>query len=380
MFRRSDGGFFGKTDRVTPIVTISPFARLPSLRRLPRAVAPPMVVLMAVVIWSGPSGAEPGATSVYQRQVEPAPTPEAGNAAPASSNAAPASGNPAPASGNAAPATATVATGEPEDAAAQAERIVLSSAAVIARSQSFSVRFRQKARVGDRVLVGTGRYVQSGQGEEQRFRFDSTLTGDSETFEFTEVSDGLFCWTHRHNGEEAASLQRIDVRRVRSKLTELKAPDAADGASYLGGLQRMIRLLRHWFRFTKAMPLDLEGQPVWLVEGSWSADLLPIVLPALKDRVAQEGGIRACDLPDGMPWQVRIAIGRNDLMPRRIEWLAIPGPRPVADGPLEPIAVLDFHDAEIDGPIDPTAFFYQPASAGLIDVTEMTVGTLGLMR
>lgn len=361
MFRRSDGGFFGKTDRVTPIVTISPFARLPSLCRLPPAFASLMVL---VVICAGPGRAEPGATSVYQRQVEPAPTAESGNAAPATGAAA----------------RATAATGEPEDAAAQAERIVLSSAAVIARSQSFSVRFRQKARIGDRVLVGTGRYVQSGQGEEQRFRFDSTLTGDSETFEFTEVSDGLFCWTHRHNGEEAASLQRIDVRRVRSKLAELKAPDAADGASYLGGLQRMIRLLRHWFRFTKATPLDLEGQPVWLVEGSWAADLLPIVLPSLKDRVAQEGGIRACDLPDGMPWQVRIAIGRNDLMPRRIEWLAIPGPRPVADGPLEPIAVLDFHDAEIDGPVDPTAFFYQPASAGLIDVTEMTVGTLGLMR
>lgn len=361
MFRRSDGGFFGKTDRVTPIVTISPFARLPSLCRLPPAFASLMVL---VVICAGPGRAEPGATSVYQRQVEPAPTAESGNAAPATGAAA----------------RATAATGEPEDAAAQAERIVLSSAAVIARSQSFSVRFRQKARIGDRVLVGTGRYVQSGQGEEQRFRFDSTLTGDSETFEFTEVSDGLFCWTHRHNGEEAASLQRIDIRRVRSKLAELKAPDAADGASYLGGLQRMIRLLRHWFRFTKATPLDLEGQPVWLVEGSWAADLLPIVLPSLKDRVAQEGGIRACDLPDGMPWQVRIAIGRNDLMPRRIEWLAIPGPRPVADGPLEPIAVLDFHDAEIDGPVDPTAFFYQPASAGLIDVTEMTVGTLGLMR
>lgn len=361
MFRRSDGGFFGKTDRVTPIVTISPFARLPSLCRLPPAFASLMVL---VVICAGPGRAEPGATSVYQRQVEPAPTAESGNAVPATGAAA----------------RATAATGEPEDAAAQAERIVLSSAAVIARSQSFSVRFRQKARIGDRVLVGTGRYVQSGQGEEQRFRFDSTLTGDSETFEFTEVSDGLFCWTHRHNGEEAASLQRIDIRRVRSKLAELKAPDAADGASYLGGLQRMIRLLRHWFRFTKATPLDLEGQPVWLVEGSWAADLLPIVLPSLKDRVAQEGGIRACDLPDGMPWQVRIAIGRNDLMPRRIEWLAIPGPRPVADGPLEPIAVLDFHDAEIDGPVDPTAFFYQPASAGLIDVTEMTVGTLGLMR
>jgi hypothetical protein len=41
---------------------------------------------------------------------------------------------------------------------------------------------------------------------------------------------------------------------------------------------------------------------------------------------------------------------------------------------------MDFHDAEIDGPIDPTAFFYQPASAGLMDVTEREVNSLQLMR
>ena len=359
MFRRSADGFFGKTDRVTLIVTLSPFARLSSRRRLPVAAMP----LAMVAVWAGSGGADPVATSVYQRRAEPRPVADA-----------------APAAETSGTATVTTATGESEDTAAQAERIVVSSAAVIARAQSFSVRFRQKARIGDRVLVGTGRYVQSGQGEEQRFRFDSTLTGDTETFEFTEVSDGLFCWTHRHNGEEPVSLQRVDVRQVRSKLAELKAPDAADGASYLGGLQRLIRLLRHWFRFTKATAVDLEGQPVWLVEGQWFDNTLPVLLPQLKDRATADAGIRACDLPDGVPWHVQIAIGRNNLVPRRIEWLAIPGSRPVADGPLEPIGVMDFHDAEIDGPVDPTAFFYQPASAGLLDVTERAVNSLQLMR
>ena len=360
LFRLPAAGFFGKTVRVTPIVTTASFARLARFRRLSWAVAP----LVMVGICATTGGADPAATSVYQRQVEPNRSDAGGGE----------SGDPAEQAG--AVAVGAVA----EDAAAQAERIVVSAAAVIARAQSFSVRFRQKARVDDRVLVGTGRYVQSGQGEEQRFRFDSTLTGDSETFEFTEVSDGLFCWTHKHNGQETIQLQRVDVRRIRSRLAELKAPDAADGASYLGGLQRVMRLLRHWFRFTRATPVDLDGEPVWLVEGDWFAAFLPIALPQVKHRLTAEGGIRACDLPDGVPWKLRIAIGRNDLVPRRIEWLAIPGKRPVADGPLEPIAVMEFHDAEIDGRVDPTAFFYQPATTGLIDVTEMAVNTLGLLR
>lgn len=348
--RRFAGGFFRKTDRVTLIVTTGSPSSCPSpRRRLPAA----LVAVAVAAGWAEPGAADPAGTSVYQRQTEPA----ADEASRPGAAAAP-----------------------PEDAAAQAERIVLSSLAVIARAQSFSVKFRQKARVGDRVLIGTGRYLQAGQGEDQRFRFDSTLVGDTETFEFTEVSDGLFCWTHRHNGEEPPSLQRVDVRRIRSRLAELKAADAADGSCYLGGLQRMLRLLRHWFRFTRATPADLDGQPVWVVEGGWFMDFLPIVLPQLKERATAEGGIRACDLSDGMPWEVRIAVGRNDLVPRRIEWLAIPGKRPVADGPLEPIAVMDFHDIEIDAAVDPTAFFYQPAGTGLIDVTDMMVGGLGLMR
>lgn len=267
-----------------------------------------------------------------------------------------------------------------EDAAAQAERIVASSLAAIAGAESVSLKFRQKVRIGDRVLVGTGRYVQAGRGEEQRFRYDSTLTCDTESFEITEVCDGLFCWLHRDLGEEPERLERLDVRRIRGRLAELGVPDAADGAAYLGGLQRALRLVRHWFRFTRAAPGDLDGQPVWIVEGEWPQEHLALILPDLAPRVAAAEVIGPAELPDGVPWQVRFWIGRGDLIPRRVEWLAIPGVRPVADAAPEPIAVLDFHDIALDGPVDATAFFYQPATTGLVDVTDMQVKSLGPMR
>jgi hypothetical protein len=359
LFRRSGGGFFGKILKVDPTVTTQPPARLPVFRgRLAMAT---VLVAAGPTAWTcaiRPAGGDQPAASVYSRGADPV------------------EGGVRPAGASDAAATAAAAA----DAAAQAERIVASSLAVLARADSVSLKLRQKARVGDRVLVGTGRYVQSGQGEEQRFRFDSTLTCDTETFELTEVSDGLFCWSHRHNGNEPATLQRVDVRRVRGRLAELKAPEAADGTVYLGGLQRTLRLLRHWFRFTQATPGDLEGVPVWIVDGSWPTELLTYVLPELKDRAATPGGIAPADLPDGTPWSVRLCIARNDLVPRRVEWLAIPGPRPVADAPPEPIAVMDLYDVELNGPIDATAFFYQPATEGLVDITEMHVNGLGLMR
>lgn len=367
MFRRSDGGFFDKTLKVDLIVTIRPSASLPGFRhRL-------AVIAAGLAVWTGAADrldADQPAASVYSRRSDPAAA--GGAAEPTPKPDATATATPDAASQAAVQAAA--------EAAAQAERIMASSLAVLARADSITLKLRQKARVGDRVLVGTGRYVQSGQGEEQRFRFDSTLTCDTETFELTEVSDGLFCWTHRHNGNEPATLQRIDVRRVRGRLAELKAPEAADGTVYLGGLQRSLRLLRHWFRFTQATPGDLDGVPVWILDGSWPTELLTYVLPELKDRAATPDAIGPADLPDGTPWCIRMCIAKNDLVPRRVEWLAIPGPRPVADAPPEPIAVMDLYDVELNGPVDATAFFYQPATEGLVDVTEMSVNGLGLMR
>ena len=269
---------------------------------------------------------------------------------------------------------------ERQEAAAQAERIVASSLARLGRAESVSLRLRQRVRIGDRVLVGAGRYLQEGQGEEQRFRLETTLSCDTEAFSITEVCDGLFCWTDRREGEEPPTLHRVDVQRVRAQLEKLKAPDPTDTAPYLGGLQRNLWWIRQWFRFTSAATAELDGRPVWVVEGGWPPTSLPSLLPDLADAAEKPGGVRPEDLPDGVPWAVRFTIGRDDLLPRRYEFLAIPGPRPVAAGPVEPIAVVDLLEIELDGPVDTTAFYYQPASEGLIDITDFWVSSLGLMR
>jgi hypothetical protein len=282
-----------------------------------------------------------------------------------------------------APGPPRAAVGTAADAAdsPQAERIVSGALAAISRADSFSCRIRQKARIGDRVLVGAGRYVQAGQGGERRFRFESTLKCDTESFEQLEVCDGLFCWMYRRNGPETAVLQRVDVRRVLDQLDQLKAPEGVDPAPYLGGLPRMLWLLRESFRFTPATAADFGGAGVWVVDGVWDPERLAGLMPELAEQARQPDGVAAAVLPDGIPWRIRLAIGRNDLLLRRVEWLAIPGPRPVAAAAVpEPIAVLDIDEPQLGGPVDTAAFFYQPATTGLMDVTEQHVKTLQLMR
>ena len=101
------------------------------------------------------------------------------------------------------------------DQAGRAERMVTASLAGLARAESIQARIRQRVVFSGRLIVGAGTYVQSGIGSEQRFRFESTLKGDTEQFVLQEISDGIVFWTYRKNSTDAPSIERIDIRRVR---------------------------------------------------------------------------------------------------------------------------------------------------------------------
>ena len=270
------------------------------------------------------------------------------------------------------------------DEAAQAERIVASALATFAEADSVSLRLRQRVRIGTKVLVGSGRYVQAGRGEEQRFRFETTLTCVSEpvaeSFETIEVSDGLYFWNHRRISDVPPELYRIDVQQVRSRLEEIKVPHPQETAPYLGGLQRMLWWTRQWFWFKEAVAGELDGRPVWFVTGRTPPQALGQVMPELAEASKQPDGLRPEMLPDGWPWEVRFAVGQSDLLVYQLEFLGIPGTRPVISREVVPIAVIEMLEIELNGPVDPSAFFYQPATDGLIDVTTNHVKTLGKLR
>lgn len=323
------------------------------------------------------SGQQPaGPTeSVYRRAT--ASSPAASASVPP---AAPAGGVPAGGSAAAAPSGFGEAASAGGDSAAQAERIVSATLATLGRVGSISARVRQKVRVGDRVLVGAGRYVQSGLGEDQRYRFEVSMKGDTETFDILEVCDGLFAWSYRRIGTQPPQLERIDVRRVRDRVRQLQPGNDDAVSPHLGGMQRTLALVRSWFRFVAVEPAGMDDMPVWKVEGRWHPESLATLLPDQADAATRPGGIAPAELPDGMPWSVRLWIGKRDLLPFRVEWLAIPGRRPVTAREPEPVAVLEMYEVRLDEPVDAAAFVYKPATEGLIDVTESHVQRLAPLR
>jgi hypothetical protein len=277
-------------------------------------------------------------------------------------------------------AAATAAAAPAADQAAQAERIVAAALAALGRAESISARVRQRVRIDDRVLVGAGRYVQSGLGEDQRYRYESSMKSDTETFDLLDVCDGLFAWSYRRIGPQPPQLERLDVRRIRERLQQIAPGDDAPVSPYLGGVQRTLSLLRDWFQFVSAEPATIDDLPVWRIEGRWNPAMLVSLLPAQKEAALQEGGVAATQLPDGTPWSVRLSIGKRDLFPFRIEWLAIPGRRPVAAREPEPIAVLELYEVRLGEPVDAAAFVYKPAIDGLVDLTDTRVKFLTPLR
>ena len=304
---------------------------------------------------AGPSG------SVYQRPAAPAPA-----------SVVP-------------PGGAEGAAGSPPDEsaadrAARAERVVAASLAGMARASTLSARVRHLVRFDDVVAKGGGRYVQSGVGEEQRYRYEYRLTTGEEECEVLDVCDGLFAWNFRRIGPFPPSVERIDVRRVRERLESLGVTHRKDQSAYLGGVQRHLSLLRQFFRFRSIESGTIDDVPVWTVEGGWDLDTLAWIVKDKADVIKSPAGIPPHELPDGMPYSVRLSISKRELFPCRVEWLAVPGKRPVPAAAPQVVAMLEFYDIRIGEPVDVSAFVYKPATEGLTDITESYIPQVHPLR
>lgn len=336
-----------------------------------------LTVLLGLGIGSGAGAVEPEASaSVYGRPPE----------APATTAPLPLPDVPAPP-----PPDETAAAPVPDDpdAAARAERIVTACIAGLAREPSISARMRQRVRVGDHSMVGAGLYLQAGLGEQQRFRFESSLaadtrsqapaTGEFFTVETLEVCDGASFWTYRRWGENPPEVHRVEVPRVRQRVetvTHVTDPDAPAITQHIGGVPRILAWLREWFYFERAISAEIDGMPVWLVEGRWIPKQLVRMFPDVADQIDEENNVPPAALPDGVPWMVRLSIGKRELFPFRIEYLAVPGERPVTDPQVETVGVFELYDVQLGEPVDQTAFIYSPASNAVIDTTDGHIGVV----
>ncbi|MFM7076834.1 MAG: hypothetical protein ACKO3G_12315 [Planctomycetaceae bacterium] len=348
------------------------FRRVPGTRSFP---ALPAVAALALLCAA--AGADDPAGSVYRRSAAGPAAPPAPADTPPAPVDAPSAGAPPPAPAGPAP---TEAPESAEERAARAERVVAASFAGLARAASITARVRHLVRFGDHVAKGSGRYIQSGVGEDQRYRYEYRLTTGQQECEVLEVCDGVSAWNFRRIEPYPPTVERIDVRRVGERLDALGVTHRKEQSAHLGGVQRHLCLLRHYFRFGSIVPGVIDDVPVWVVEGAWDRTTLAWILKDKADVINSPAGIAPHELPEGMPFAVRISISKRELFPTRVEWLAVPGKRPVAAAPPEVVGRLEFYDVRIGDPVDVSGFFYRPATEGLTDITETYVPSLFPLR
>ena len=256
----------------------------------------------------------------------------------------------------------------------QAERLVASMLSRLGRVESISARIRQRTRAEGMVIVGTGRYLQQGNGVDQQFRFEVVNKADTEIFELLEVSDGISFWKFQKGSSTPVRLARVDISQIRTKLKDLGIEEGQAVAPHLGGLQGAIAHIRRYFQFESAERESLEGLPVWRVVGRWNSSRLIEIFPHLKALPNSSEGV-AEEVPAGTPCSVELIIGSEQLFPFRITWSGRSH-----DGEFEPISILELYEVRLGEPIDSAAFVYKPSAEGLLDVTEQFVRGIQPLR
>ncbi len=124
-------------------------------------------------------------------------------------------------------------------------------------------------------------------------------------------------------------------------------------------------------------------RPVWIVEGIWKPEKLIEAVPDQKSNIETGRPLDLKRLPAQLPERIVLSIGQTDLFPYRIEYLrrksnstasgagqggAAPGYRSIVS--------MEWFDVQINRPIDPQKFVYQPT--GWTDGTEVFLKTLNL--
>lgn len=245
----------------------------------------------------------------------------------------------------------------------------------LAKHHSISAVVRERIRLYEHELVGSGDFAQGPPGK-NLLHFDIKLKiGDYDSY-CQQRSDGQFYWLQRFE-EGLPKVVRIDLKRVaeaRAALREKQAPGGGDGGVPLlglGGVASLLDQLSLWCVFPRVTQgrLPSKGKlPVYVLEGGWRTERLLRWLPDQAEAVAEGKPIDISKLPPMLPDRVVVFLGHDDLFPRRVEYFV--SQSRLARGEKEPLVQLHFDDVRFDVPIDPRYFQFPGGMAPPIDDTD----------
>ncbi len=268
-------------------------------------------------------------------------------------------------------------------------QFIKEAAGRISQHPSIAAKLRVNIDLFGQQLMGAGKYLQLGEGEDKLLRLELSVQTDDHTLTFQQVCDGRFLWLRR-DLPESVDLGRIDLKRLRREVGHrppLHAATRMDTWMALGGLPKLLSGLDENFDFAHPQPTELAGAKMLALIGKWKAERLVRLLPEQETAdLPQPATIHPARLPPHLPHRVNVLLGQDDLFPYRVEYLRQdPGAsgkrRGQTNGQSWTVMTrIDFREVSIPATIDPLQFVYQPDAAEIEDRTRAMVETLTASR
>ena len=261
------------------------------------------------------------------------------------------------------------------DQGGQAERLVHQAAERLDQYASISAKLRLKADIFNEKIVGSGQYRQ-GPAASHLLRWDSTLHIGERVTSMQQIVDGTWLWMYQRASDKS-TLRRVELSRVLAVEHEMARPAGEPslhglGLGSIGGLPKLLRSLDLSVNFASLAQARLPARfgtqgaevAVYIARGTWTPAVWAKLLPEQAAEINAGQAPKLKKLPQQVPDQVVVTLGRDDWFPYRIEFS-----RTVDEASTKTLFVVELYDVQWNVPLDRQLFVSQP---GPLPVTEYT--------
>ena len=193
--------------------------------------------------------------------------------------------------------------------------------------KAFEAKVRLRVRLFGQNLIGSGEYLQYGTGPATRARLQLQLQLNDNTSSILRVRGEQYLLTQRmHLGKLTTSLIDLDgrVAKATRRAGQGGMPSLPQDWLVIGGMAQYLATLQHNFEFTKPEQTEIDGFPIWAMEGHWNKSVLKKQLAHLSKAIDEDTPQSLQQLPAHLPHRVRLVLGRKSelpLFPHRIEYM-----------------------------------------------------------
>jgi hypothetical protein len=266
-------------------------------------------------------------------------------------------------------------------APAAGQELLAQAAQNLYRQPALSTKIRQRVQMFGEELVGSGAYLQLGDGPDKMLRLELKLQLAGRVSSLQQVSNGVHLWTRREV-LNTKTLSFVDLEQIRRELAKARQNRPIDYAAdwiVLGGLPALLKGLDENFEFAAAQAATFHGLPVWVLEGTWKPTELAKLLPEQQEAILARRAVDTRPLPPEIPDHVRLTLGVNDLFPYQLEFRrSRPADEAGQKTVYEPMLTMELFEVQFGPQLDPLQFQYKPGTQDVADHTELYLRKFGL--